>query len=48
MKQFAVTLVAAVCLAVSVASGADTNSRRDVEMTFDKYKGQLYARSARR
>ena len=42
MKQWIVGLVAAACMAASMAN-ADTSGRRDVEVIFDRNKGQIYA-----
>jgi periplasmic protein TonB len=42
MKQWIVRLVATACIATSTAY-ADTSARGDIESTFDRNKGQIYA-----
>jgi protein TonB len=42
MNRLVVRLIAVACVALSVASAA-TPTPRDVELTFDRNKGQIYA-----
>lgn len=42
MRQWIVRLVATACIAASMAH-ADTSSREDIEIAFDRNKGQIYA-----